>query len=298
MRKRPRDKSTAELFPDLVPAAKVEELVAVRALKHPVWSHQKARLIEKYLYFFVMITRHGTYIDGFAGPQSPEHPETWSAKRVLESRPRRLRHFFLCEMDPEKVVQLKVLWDAQPPRDSKKEAERTCRVLPGDFNVLVDEILGSGVITENQAAFALLDQRTLECHWETVKKLAQHKKQGHKIELFYFLAVKWLHRTLKGLTVNEQRADDWWGSRGWKELKQLTQTQIRDVVTTRIKEELGYRYAMPYPIYGKEDGEGAIMYYMIHASDHPDAPSLMWRAYDQAIAPLQAPQQGQLELGS
>ena len=41
----------------------------VRPLRHPIWTEYKARLIERYLYYFVMITKHGTYIDGFAGPQ-------------------------------------------------------------------------------------------------------------------------------------------------------------------------------------------------------------------------------------
>lgn len=290
MRRKTTDRFTQNLFADIPSAEEVERLVTLRPLKHPVWSDQKARLIEKYLYFFVLITRHGTYIDGFAGPQSPDHPETWSAKKVLESKPRFLRNFFLCELDGEKVDALQKLVENQPPR-GKKESKRTCKILHGDFNESVDEILSGNVITEKEATFALLDQRTFECHWKTVKKLSQHKKSGNKIELFYFLAVKWLHRSLAGIVTNEQKADDWWGGQDWKSLKQLSQVEIRDVMTKRIKDELGYRYAMPFPIYEKEDGEGSIMYYMIHASDHPEAPGLMWRAYDQAIAPLEAPEQ-------
>jgi len=33
----------------------------------PVWTDSKARLIERYLHYFVLVTRHGIYIDGFAG---------------------------------------------------------------------------------------------------------------------------------------------------------------------------------------------------------------------------------------
>jgi len=279
---------------DLPSAEEVEELT-LRPLKHPIWSNHKARLIEKYLYFFVLITKHGTYIDGFSGPQSPEHPETWSAKRVIESRPRYLRNFFLCELDPEKIELLRDLISSQAPRE-KKEAKRLVTLLPGDFNDKVDEILNSGVIGEKEAAFALLDQRTFECHWSTVKKIAQHKKAGNKIELFYFLAVKWLHRSLAGIVTNEKKVTSWWGNNDWERLKSLSQAQIRDAMTERIKEELGYRYAVPFPIYEKEDGEGSVMYYMIHASDHPDAPRLMWRAYNQAIMPLEAPEQHKLDL--
>ena len=33
------------------------------------------------------------------------------------------------------------------------------------------------------------------------------------------------------------------------------------------------------------------MYYMIHATDHPEAPHLMARAYDKAIQPKETPEQ-------
>lgn len=45
----------------------------------PVWTGNKVRLIERYLYYFVMITKGGIYIDGFAGPQDPDRPESWAA---------------------------------------------------------------------------------------------------------------------------------------------------------------------------------------------------------------------------
>jgi hypothetical protein len=33
------------------------------------------------------------------------------------------------------------------------------------------------------------------------------------------------------------------------------------------------------------------MYFMIHATDHPDAPHLMARAYDKAVQPKETPEQ-------
>ncbi len=47
--------------------------IRLRALERPLWTHNKAKLIERYLYYFVLVTKHGTYIDGFSGPQSPEN---------------------------------------------------------------------------------------------------------------------------------------------------------------------------------------------------------------------------------
>ena len=50
---------------------------------------------------------NGTYIDGFAGPQDPERPETWAAKLVLEMEPKWFRDFWLCELTQAGVDALK-----------------------------------------------------------------------------------------------------------------------------------------------------------------------------------------------
>jgi hypothetical protein len=47
---------------------------------------------------------------------------------------------------------------------------------------------------------------------------------------------------------------------------------------------------MPWPIYERQSG-GRIMYYMIHATDHTEAPILMSRAYANAVKPLENEEQ-------
>ena len=47
----------------------------------------------------------------------------------------------------------------------------------------------------------------------------------------------------------------------------------------RFKDELGYRYSYPYPIQ-KQGKHGAIMFWMVHASDHERATPLMMQAYN------------------
>jgi hypothetical protein len=42
--------------------------------------------------------------------------------------------------------------------------------------------------------------------------------------------------------------------------------------------DLGYRYAHAWPIFEKKGGR-RVMYYMVHATDHDEAPKLMTRAY-------------------
>jgi three-Cys-motif partner protein len=268
-----------------LPEAPSEKEVKFKRLSKPIWTENKAKLIERYLYYFVLITRHGTYIDGFAGPQEEDKPEMWAAKLVLENKPAWLRHFYLYDSDPEKHRMLEELKAGQPTHDSKgKKIPRSISVKCGDSNVLIPELLSSSHIKQKEATFCLLDQRTFECHWATVEALAKYKDPGFpKIELFYFLPNAWQDRALAALTVNKQDAINWWGHGDVEMLRRMSQDQRRDTMCTRMKKDLGYKHVHPWPIYEKDKGKGAVMYYMIHASDHDEAPKLMQRAYHNAL---------------
>src|SRR2546425_13228747 len=166
MRKRRQQQDLAQeplLFE--LPEKQADE-IRVDQLRHPVWTENKAKLIERYLYYFVLVTKHGTYIDGFAGPQRPDEPEMWSAKLVLQSEPRWLRHFYLFDIEREKVAHLRTLVHAYPDRD--------IHLYQGDFNRSVSDLLHSGEMKQNEAIFCLLDQRTFECHWSTLQALAHY----------------------------------------------------------------------------------------------------------------------------
>jgi three-Cys-motif partner protein len=278
----PRQEKLPLNFPEVVA---VDTEPKVKCPTHPVWTENKAKLIEKYLRYFVFVTHHGTYIDGFAGPQERDKPEMWAAKLVLESEPRWLRHFHLFDDDPEQIRHLESLKAAQPPRDGKgKKISRDIEIYPGDFNQNVHGLLASGSISQREATFCLLDQRTFECHWSTVEALANYKQPGNnKIELFYFLAVGWLGRSLAATTQNLQRLNDWWGRDDWEQLRGLKRYKQADIVARRIKEEFGYKSVKPWAIYERPEKGGNIMYYMIHATDHPEAPKLMSRAYERAV---------------
>src|SRR2546423_128709 len=106
-------------WPEPLPERPRDTEPKVKRLKTFLSTEHKAKLIERYLYYFVLITKHGTYIDGFAGPQQPSQPDTWAAKLVLENEPRRLRHFHLFDINPRKCEHLERLKAAQPERDSK-----------------------------------------------------------------------------------------------------------------------------------------------------------------------------------
>lgn len=243
---------------------------------YPVWTENKAKLIQRYVRYFLMITKHGTYIDGFAGPQVEEYnDDTWSAKRVLEIRPAWLRRFILCDKKPSQIKHLEAL------RQERQDGgdNRLIDIYPGDFNQSIDKILTPGAIRAKEATFCLLDQRTFECKWATVRKIAQYKPA--KIEQFYFLPVGWLARSIDALK-NDQILRDWWGRDDIDILRATSNSHAFALLfKDRFEKELGYKSVLAWPIFDRGE-DGKIMYFMIHATDHPEAPRLMHRAYRQA----------------
>src|SRR5258708_28766446 len=171
---------------------------AVKTAEFPVWTDNKAKFIMSYLRYFVLLTKHGTYIDGFAGPQEECETDSWAAKLVLSSEPQWIKHFHLCDQKKAQTKRLEELKKVQPICDTKgRKLYRKIHIYQGDFNAKIDEILANGNSSQKQATFCLLDQRTFECHWETLEKIANYKKKPeNKIELFYFLANGWLERAL------------------------------------------------------------------------------------------------------
>ena len=252
---------------------------SLKQIERPVCTANKAQLIMRYLKLFVFITHHGTYIDGFAGPQEEKLCDTWAAKLVIESEPRWMRHFHLCDEKRSQVRLLRQLKVNQPPCPYL----RTIEIYEGNFNQKVDEILKSGDIKEKEATFCLLDQRTFECEWTTVEKLARFKTAGNKIELFYFLANSWQERAFAAQKKLHVPAA-WWGRTDWEDVRTMSRDARRDAFVDRFKRDLGYKSVKAWPIFGRETG-GTLMYYMIHATDHPEAPKLMSRAYHATVTP-------------
>lgn len=170
---------------------------------------------------------------------------------------------------------LEALRDAQPPIKN-----RTIKVVPGDFNANVEELLRTSGIDNSVATFCLLDQRTFECEWRTLVTLSKHRSE-YKIELFYFLATGWLDRSMRGVK-DQSILEKWWGRSDYAKLAGMQSFDRMLLFCKRMKEELGYKHAYGWPIYSREIG-GRVMYHMIHATDHDEAPKIMNRAYRNAL---------------
>ena len=264
--------------------------IMTKTLERPVWTENKADLITKYLRYFVFITRHGTYIDAFAGPQSVGSEQSWTAKMVLASEPKWLRHFHLFDRLPEQVQRLHRL--------AATSSQRDVNVYQGDSNQVLRSELPVGSIRESEAAFCLLDQRTFQCEWQLCKHVSQLRPGSKKVEQFYFLANWWMSRALSGITTSkgEEQVRAWFGRDDWRTLGSLTSLERAAIFADKFKTELGYRSVKPWPIYRRGDAKGGVMYYMIHATDHDEAPKLMYRAYSKAVDPPESVDQLQLAL--
>jgi three-Cys-motif partner protein len=261
------------LFADLPPPA--DKPMQFKPAERPIWTENKAKLIERYLFYFVMVTKHGAYIDGFAGPQYDGKDDAWAAKLVLESRPAFLRNFWLCEIKKPGIAKLEALKAAQP-----RIRGRTIRIMPGDFNANVSTLLAQSNIDNKTATFCLLDQRTFECEWQTLVTLSRHRAD-YKIELFYFLATGWLDRSMSGIK-NKSILEKWWGRPDYEKLQSMHAHDRMRLFCDRMKAELGYKHVYGWEIYSREKG-GKVMYHMIHATDHDEGPRLMNRAYRNAL---------------
>ena len=227
-------------------------------------------MIDEYIHLFLIITKHGVYLDLFAGPQRIDNVEHWSVKRVLERRTEgnpAISHYAVCDNDPGQVKQLRNLGAHHP----------SFRVYAGDANVRIHSMLEEAPIRPTTACFCLIDQRTFECHWATVEAIARHKREGLKIEVFYFLAQQWLHRSWKSVK-DTTKLEAWWGGSDYEQFLELRSFERANTLCRRFRDELGYRYADPFAIY-ERGGGSRTMYYMIHASDHRDARKQMSRAY-------------------
>lgn len=244
-----------------------------KGLYCPLWTENKAKLIQAYIKLFTFVTKHGTYIDGFAAPQRRNHSAKCSAKLVLENEPQWVRDFWLCDIDPEGIALLEAI------KTEHEGKNRRIRVMPGDFNASIEAILASGTITEKTATFALLDQRTFECEWSTVQRIAAHKTTT-KIEMFYFFATGWIDRSIAAIRKPAalEQAERWWGRPDWRDLRGMNGVERANLLAARFRDELGYRWAFPFAIHDAARG-GRTMYHMVHATDHPEASPLMLRAY-------------------
>ena len=94
----------------------------------------------------------------------------------------------------------------------------------------------------------------------------------------------------------EEQVCAWLGDNDWRRLADFNSHERVEIFLAKFRSQLGYRSVKAWPIYARAEGQGSIMYYMIHATDHEEAPKLMYRAYRQAVRPPESLEQLELAL--
>jgi hypothetical protein len=74
----------------------------------------------------------------------------------------------------------------------------------------------------------------------------------------------------------------------------MNRNECKDLIVHRMRHDLKYKSVKAWQIFNRQDG-GATMYYMIHATDHPDAPGQMSRAYRHVVRPDEIDEQTNFE---
>jgi three-Cys-motif partner protein len=251
--------------------------------KPPSQTNSKSRLIAQYisqsqnirsLFGSISRTRRAVQATSCSRLWGAAKPSIYSPPFVI---------LWKCEIEKRGIKQLKEL----KKKHHHKPSSRRVAIMEGDFNETVKLILKSDRLTPRAAIFALLDQRNTECHWATVQALAARAGRT-KIEILYFLGTSWLHRSLTQSRKAEriEEINKWWGNNDWKFLTELSQTEQVNVMAGRFLNELGYKHVTAYPIMQDELGKKK-SFYLIHASDHSDAPKLMTRAYSQIVGDVE-----------
>lgn len=265
--------SDHDLFGEVPHEPQPSKRRAVVAGVPALWTAQKSTLISEYLHRFLILAKSGVYIDLFAGPQGEKYVKDWTIKKVMERRTKgpNFKYFAACDLQLKQVAQLHKL------KEEKRSQPFKFQIYHGDANLCVDKMLQDAPISEKIPCFCLIDQRTLECNWDTVQTVSTFKKEGYKIEILYFLAEGWFNRSWKS-RKDEERFRSWWGRDDYMAFLDQRPVDRARGMCDRFCKELQYKYAEPWAIY-KHGTTGRTMYYLIHASDHKDARRLMSEAY-------------------
>jgi three-Cys-motif partner protein len=186
---------------------------------------------------------------------------------------------FLIENDPKRVETLREIATQHP----------NAKVIPGDVN---DEIAAALREIEPQAAtFAFLDPEGTELHWDTIRRLAEHKR-GHsktKVELLVLFPLQMCvlrllnFKTGKVPRAHVEKLERMLGSESsWRLIWQKrllgeittpeeTRAAFLDAYCHEIK-KLRYNHVLAREVVSDQ---GRPLYYLVFASDHDAGKRIM-----------------------
>jgi len=260
------------------------------------WTEQKLEMLAEYLPRFTTASHRAgktIYLDLFAG-------DTTNISRtsgdVIEGSPR----IALRTNPPFSVVRLFEL----PRQAARLQAElqsefpgRDLRVVPGNCNQTIHQVLSELRAASWAPTFALVDQYAAEVSWSTLKALADFKRgRKFKVEMWLLFAHGMLPRALGGDDLDaalrySNRVTDMFGDDSWLQAYYawqrglLSPTDFREELANlmrwRLEHALGYKVTHEFEM---KNTVGSPIYRMIFATDNEAGDRIMSHIYGTAAA--------------
>ena len=261
-----------ELFSDLRPAGKPRPHVRQPpvGIEAPLWTIDKSRLIDEYLHHFLLVTKHGVYLDLFAGRNTQLTPRIGPSGGFWNGAPRATLPFVTTRC-----------------ATSSASRRTGCGILGGTTPRSASmKVMPTSAFTRCWREHLLLRRRRASALSTSVRSNATGLpwKQSHNTSVKAIRSRCSIFSRRSGWTAlgpAPATARNWrhGGATGTTQhFRTLRSVERAIALCKRFRDELGYAYAVPFAIHEKGAGSRT-MYYMIHASDHPAAAGLMARAY-------------------
>lgn len=261
------------------------------------WTLDKLSLLTLYLKQYRKVAGSGTYLDGFAGSGAVTvNGITMPGSAAIGRNSGAFRDVRLYEMDPGCLRQLKIF-----RRDLPELARARTTIRAGDMNARIAADLNRQRIDRRRPCFAFLDPNSTQLAWETIDALAGYKKYDPgddpkhprecKVELWILFNT---HQALARLVPKERgpefatsgnaaALDHVMGGRAaWSDL--LDTGFSYGSLLKRYAENISrLGYALVRWCVIRDPATGRPQYYMVHASDHPSAHSMMYWAQNEHL---------------
>lgn len=256
------------------------------------WSRNKLEILHGYLPAFNSAAKRAEeriYIDLMAGqPENFDRDtgETFdgSARIAMAAQPGFTRSMF-GEKDPKHSAALEADLRSRHPGAA-------FRVFPGDCNVTIRAMLAELDNVRWAPTFVFLDQQAAELHWETMVALAEFRRGKTKAEQWILWSPAMIVKGVRGTNGDAfaRRVDRLYGSRRWRQIldarvgaNTISASEFRaemvNLLRWQFETNLGYQHTIRIPMTMKN---GAALYDMVFATDHPAGLKIMSHLYKKA----------------
>jgi three-Cys-motif partner protein len=267
------------------------------------WTQSKLQILEDYLPAFLTASslraKGAVYLDAFAGEGAGRDRLTDSefdgsariAAAAVATNDSGFRFTYLrfVELNRTRAVEIRREFRSDFPG-------RDIDVVPGDCNEEIPRLLAE---MPNELTwyptFAFLDPFGIELHWDTIRALADHKRnRTYKVELFMLFAAPAIMRIAgltpeKAVTDADRRLTELFGSDEWQPIvdarrrRLIGGDQAREafvnIMRWRLAHDLGYERTHVLEF---KNSRGTPLYHMVFATDNAAGDRIMANLYGTA----------------